>query len=118
MKRYLIALTAIALFFTGCTMGPNYRRPKIETPAAFRGDDLQAGEASIADTRWSELFKDPVLTDLVSTALSNNYDMKIAAEHVLQARAQLGVADSDLFPSLDANGSLSTNRNSLIGSNR
>jgi NodT family efflux transporter outer membrane factor (OMF) lipoprotein len=118
MKRYLIALTAIALFFTSCTMGPNYRRPKIETPAAFRGDDLQAGEASIADTRWSELFKDPVLTDLVSTALSNNYDMKIAAEHVLQARAQLGVADSDLFPSLDANSALSTNRNSLIGSNR
>ena len=99
-------------------MGPNYQRPKIESPAAFRGDDSQTDEASIADTRWSELFKDPVLTDLISTALSNNYDMRIAAERVLQARAQLGVADSDLFPTLDANGTVSSNRNSLIGSNR
>src|SRR5215470_8137621 len=118
MKRYLIPVIASALFLTGCVMGPNYKRPKVETPPSFRGDDLQAGDVSIADTRWSELFKDPVLTDLISTALSNNYDMRIAAERVLQERAQLGVADSDLFPTLDANGTLSTNRNSQIGSNR
>src|SRR5215831_621723 len=118
MKRYLIPVIASALFLTGCVMGPNYKRPKFETPASFRGDDLQVGEASIADTRWSELFKDPVLSDLISTALSSNYDMRIAAERVLEARAQLGIADSDLFPGLDANGTLSTNRNSLIGANR
>src|SRR5215470_8555705 len=118
MKRFLIAVIASALFLTGCAMGPDYRRPKIETPAVFRGDDLHPGSASIADTRWAELFKDPVLTDLISTALSNNYDVRIAAERVLETRAQLGIADSDLFPALDANGALSTNRNSLIGANR
>ncbi len=119
MKRYyLTALIAGTYLLAGCVMGPNYQRPKIEAPAAFRGDDLKTGESSIADMRWSELFKDPVLTGLISTALSNNYDMHIAAERVLQARAQLGVADSDFFPSLDANGALSSNRNSLVGSNR
>src|SRR5215831_6813732 len=98
MKGYLIPVIASALFLTGCVMGPNYKRPKVETPASFRGDDLRSGEASIADTRWSELFKDPVLTYLVSTALNNNYDMKIAAERVLEVREQLGVADRDLLP--------------------
>lgn len=118
MKYYLIALIATTVLLAGCVMGPNYQRPKIASPAAFRGDDSQTDEASIADTRWSELFKDPILTDLISTALSNNYDVRISAERVLQARAQLGVADSDLFPTLDANGTVSSNRNSLIGSNR
>src|SRR3954471_13129604 len=91
MKYYLIALIATTVLLAGCVMGPNYQRPKVESPAAFRGDDSQTDEASIADTRWSELFKDPVLTDLISTALSNNYDVRISAERVLQARAQLGV---------------------------
>ena len=71
MKHYLIALIAGTFLLSGCVMGPNYQRPKVEPPSAFRGDDSQNGEASIADTRWSELFKDPVLTDLISTALSN-----------------------------------------------
>src|SRR5262249_40615928 len=103
MKRSIISIILTTLLLAGCAMGPDYRRSKIETPAAFRGDDLRPGGASIADTRWAELFKDPVLTDLISTALSNNYDVRIAAERVLETRAQLGIADSDLFPALDAN---------------
>ena len=97
MKHYLIALIAGTFLLAGCVMGPNYQRPKIEAPAAFRGDDLKTGESSIADMRWSELFKDPVLTDLISTALSNNYDMRIAAERV---SAGSGAARRGRFGSL------------------
>src|SRR5207247_9715074 len=113
-----VLLAAGSLLLSGCVMGPNYQRPKLDTPATFRGADASAGEASLADTRWSDLFKDPVLTDLITTALKQNYDIRIAAERVLEARAELGITDSELFPSLDLNGTFSANRNSLIGSNR
>jgi outer membrane protein, multidrug efflux system len=53
--------------------------------------------------RWSELFKDPVLTDLIATALEQNHDVRIAAERVLEARAKLGITGSNLYPALDAN---------------
>jgi multidrug efflux system outer membrane protein len=109
-------MIAGAIFLTGCVMGPNYQRPKLETPSAFRGADAPTTEISLADTRWSDLFNDPVLTDLISTALQRNYDMRIAAERVLEARAQFGITDSDLFPTLDASGTLAANRNSQIGS--
>src|SRR5438552_11808615 len=114
----LTLLIAVTLVLSGCVMGPNYQRPKLDTPAAFRGADAGAGKDSLADTRWSDLFKDPVLTDLITTALQQNYDVRIAAERVLEARAQLGISDSDLLPTLDLNGSFAANRNSLVGSNQ
>src|SRR3989454_6262595 len=104
-----------ALFLAGCAVGPNYQRPIVEAPPAFRGVTAQESHESLGDARWSELFKDPVLTDLVSTALSQNYDMRIASERVLEARAQLGVRDSELFPALDVNSAFAANRNSQVG---
>src|SRR5205814_8160757 len=74
-----VLLAAGSLLLSGCVMGPDYQRPNLDTPAAFRGADASAGEASLADTRWSDLFKDPVLTDLITTALKQNYDIRIAA---------------------------------------
>src|SRR6266571_3429761 len=100
MKYRTALLIAMTLLLSGCVMGPNYQRPKLDTPAAFRGADTTAGKDSLADTHWSDLFKDPVLTDLIKTALQQNYDVNIAAERVLEARAQLGISDSELFPAL------------------
>jgi multidrug efflux system outer membrane protein len=118
MKYATTAMAAITLFISGCVAGPNYQRPPIEPPATFRGADVEAGEASIADTRWSELFRDPVLSNLISTALRQNYDLQIATERVWEARAALGITDSDLYPSLDINGTFAANRNSQVGSIR
>src|SRR6266496_3234207 len=100
MKYGTPILIAIALFLSGCAMGPNYQRPRIEAPAAFRGKDNKSDETSLSDTRWSELFKDPVLSDLLSTALRQNYDLRIATERVWEARGALDITDSDLFPTL------------------
>ena len=58
------------------------------------------------------------MTDLVTTALAQNYDMRIAAEHVLQARAQYGITRSDAFPTVAVLGGFSANRNSQIGANK
>jgi NodT family efflux transporter outer membrane factor (OMF) lipoprotein len=118
MKYATPILIAFAMILSGCAMGPNYQRPRVEAPAAFRGADNEGDERSITDTRWSELFKDPVLSELVSTALRQNYDLRIATERVWEARASLGIADSDLFPALDINGTFAANRNSQIGSIR
>jgi multidrug efflux system outer membrane protein len=99
-------------------MGPNYHRPKVETPVSFRGTDLAPTEISLADTQWSDLFKDPALTELISAALRQNYDMRIASERVLAARAVAGIADSELVPTVDFSGEFAAVRNSLTGANR
>jgi hypothetical protein len=67
----------------------------------------KVSEGSLADTAWADLFKDPVLTDLISTALKQNHDVRIAAERVLEARAELGIADSELLPTVDLDATFS-----------
>jgi outer membrane protein, multidrug efflux system len=100
-------------------LGPNYKRPAIETPAAYRGaTSAQQGPESITDLKWFELFRDDQLTQLVSTALKQNFDLRIAAERVLQARAAYGITRADQFPQVDASASVNAARASQIGANR
>ncbi|HVX67760.1 MAG TPA: efflux transporter outer membrane subunit [Bryobacteraceae bacterium] len=115
MKRILATSFAI-LTLTSCAVGPNYQRPKVDPPAQFRGSDAPAGPDSLANTRWFDLFDDAVLKQLVTTALERNFDLRIAAERVLQARAQYGIERSAQFPSLDAAAEFSANRVSSAGS--
>jgi multidrug efflux system outer membrane protein len=100
----LVLLTLIALAAAGCTAGAPYRRPEVPTPPAFRGADtaVQPAAGSIADLEWSALFNDPALTTILTSALKGNFDVRIAAERVLQARAVYRIARSDQYPSLDA----------------
>jgi outer membrane protein TolC len=111
MKRLLILFILSSLLLAGCVMGPNYKRPLVPTPPTFRGADQSTAANSLADTKWPDLFQDPVLTDLVTTALTRNYDMRIAAERVLQARAQYGITRSDVFPTVEVAAGFSANRN-------
>ena len=73
---------------------------------------------SLADTKWFDLFHDDTLTRLVDTALKQNFDLQIAAERVLEARAQLGVIQAARLPNIDATGGFNLNRGSRIGANR
>ncbi len=101
----LLALLAVS----GCAVGPNYHRPTVQTPTAFRAPDVTqetgAETASFADLPWWQVFHDPQLQDLIRTALKQNYDLQIAVERVNAARAQVGIARSNEFPqvSLDPN---------------
>ena len=105
-----------ALLLTGCVVGPNYKRPDVPAPPQFRYGDPD-GPGSIADTKWFNLFQDDVLTKLVNEALQQNFDLRIAAERVLQARAALGITRSQLYPQVNASGEFESARTSKIGAN-
>jgi multidrug efflux system outer membrane protein len=115
--RLLLPVLALAML-SGCVMGPNYNRPKISMPGEFRGAPAGPNaSASIAETKWQDLFPDPVLNQMVSRALLNNFDLAIAAERIEQARAQLGIVRANQLPFLDVQSGLTANRSSSIGSN-
>src|SRR3954462_480336 len=96
MKYVLIAA---GLLLAGCTVGPNYKKPAIALPGQFRGAAAgDTSDKSIADTKWQDLFTDPVLQQLVETALKQNFDIQIAAERVQEARAEFESQRSHLFP--------------------
>jgi multidrug efflux system outer membrane protein len=97
--RIIVAVVAAALV-GGCAIGPNYHRPAVAEPPTFRGQ-ATAEAASLGDAPWWEAFQDPTLKALIHEALTNNYDAAIAAARVQEARANVRVARSDLFPSLD-----------------
>jgi multidrug efflux system outer membrane protein len=110
-NRAFAALAAMAL--AGCTLGPDYVRPEVETPAAWRIDFPKAAE--VANTKWWEQFGDPVLNDLIETALRENHDVRIAAARVDQFIAVLGSTRSQLFPQLVYGADASSNQASREG---
>lgn len=104
--RISIALLSIGLLICGCTMGPNYKRPAIAVPTTYRGiaPDAQAWieTASLGDQKWWDIFQDEQLQSLIRTALQQNYDLRIAASRILEARAHLGITRADQFPTVSA----------------
>ncbi|MBV9770063.1 MAG: efflux transporter outer membrane subunit [Bryobacterales bacterium] len=112
--RHVAVPLLLALGLSGCLVGPNYHRPAATLPAEFPG--ASATKESIADKKWFDIFQDATLKHLVETALEKNFDVRIAAERVLEARAQYGITRANLFPTLDAQGSFTATRSSSIGS--
>jgi multidrug efflux system outer membrane protein len=115
MKRTLLAASLLAL--CGCTMGPNYKRPALALPGEFRGaPPAGAGPAaSLADTKWQDLFPDATLRQMVAAALEHNFDLRIAAERVEEARLQLGITRANQYPFVDAQAGFAAVRSSSIG---
>src|SRR3984957_9854896 len=106
-----------ALMLTGCTVGPNYSRPAIATPANFRAPEPLPPQqaASFANLKWFEVFKDEKLQDLIRTGLAQNYDLRDAAARVEAARASLGITRSAQLPNVGASGAVEINRLSRNG---
>ena len=105
-----------SLLLAGCMVGPNYQRPAIDAPGSYRANsqsDIVSSE-SLGDEKWWEVFQDPVLQELIRTALEQNYDIRIAASRVLQAQAQLGVTRANQFPTVNAGADVSSQRNPKI----
>jgi multidrug efflux system outer membrane protein len=112
MKAVIILLLAGAA--AGCTVGPDYKRPIVTVPDTYRGaaplEPTAPDAVSIGDQAWWDLFQDEQLQELIRTALQQNFDMRIAATRILQARAQLGTTRADQFPTVDAGASASRTR--------
>ena len=115
MHRMLPGLAILLL--CGCTVGPNYQRPKLAIPEQFRAPEpLPAQDASsIGDLKWFELFHDERLQSLIRTALAQNYDLRDAVTRVEAARASLGITRSNQFPQFAASGGVEINRLSRDG---
>ncbi len=95
----------------GCKVGPNYHRPVVQPPTAYRdlseNPPVQPQAASYADLPWWQVFQDPQLQELIRIALKQNYDLQLAAERINEERAQLAITRSRLFPQVQANGDFS-----------
>jgi multidrug efflux system outer membrane protein len=117
MNYRAIAVLISVGWLTSCTVGPNYHRPVVQTPQAFRAPEPLAGPqaASFADLKWWEVFKDPDLQQLIKTALQQNYDLRDAVARVEEARANLGITRSDQFPQVSASGDVQFTRLSRDG---
>lgn len=103
-KEILIVIFLVALS-SGCAVGPNYKRPPLPAPPEYRGSSPnqgQSGPASFGDQKWWDAFQDEALSDLIRTALKQNYDVRIAAERILEAQAQLGITRADQLPTVAA----------------
>lgn len=109
-------LLVVLLILPACTVGPNYRRPNVTSPSVFRGAASAAQQASFADQPWWGVFRDQTLTDLVKTALVNNYDLALAVARVEQARQIAAQARAQYFPAFGYSSALTYGHNQFTGS--
>ena len=116
MRGRLCYLAGAAVLLGGCTLGPDYERPELDTPASYI-QPIEEG-ASFANTPWWELFGDPQLKALVETALAENQDLGIAVARIEEFRALLGITRSNQFPTVDiaaSGGRTNPSQNSFPG---
>jgi multidrug efflux system outer membrane protein len=104
----VLRLGSLLLLMTGCMVGPKYVRPPVPAPPVYRGADeapvSSADQESLGDQKWALVFHEPELQDLIRAVLENNYDVRIAAQRVLEAQAQLRIARSQQFPIVSIGG--------------
>jgi multidrug efflux system outer membrane protein len=101
MARRLLLVALLVSVAAACTLGPDYERPPMTVPEEWR--EVAASEESLANLAWWELFRDEQLNSLITTALAENHDLKIAIERIEEARAMYGFSRADLYPQIDAN---------------
>jgi NodT family efflux transporter outer membrane factor (OMF) lipoprotein len=115
MKFRLLILLIPALV-AGCMFGPKYQRPAVPLPDKFQGASAAVPDASIADLKWSEVFHDAILKQLITTALEQNFDVRMAAERIQEARAQFRIVRANQYPAISGTAQFDASRPSLIGS--
>jgi multidrug efflux system outer membrane protein len=112
--RHPAALAMLAVALSGCVLGPDYKRPAVAAPQAFRFEIKSSRD--MANTAWWEQFQDPALNQLITIALAENKDVKIAAARIEQFLGQYASTRSLLFPQVGA--SLNGQRQRLPESTR
>lgn len=114
--RQPAVLLLVMGFLCGCAVGPNYKRPPVNTPSVYRGltpeEAARSDARSLADEKWWEVFQDEQLKKLIGTALQQNYDVRRAATRVLEAQAVLGITRADQFPTIAGQASATNQRTS------
>jgi multidrug efflux system outer membrane protein len=113
MYRRLLPLAVVTLGLAGCMVGPDYERPSVDAPAAFRFEPRQV--AQTADTEWWKQYGDPVLDQLIADALAANWSVKIAAANVEAAAAVVSQVRAPMFPQVGYGANAGRARFSEVG---
>lgn len=107
--KILLALFLMAVFPYGCMVGPKYAKPEQPQADTFRyGEKTTDTTKSVTSIKWSSIFNDDVLISLIEKGIQNNYDLKIALARLEQAKANLGIAKADLYPSFQYSGQVNS----------
>jgi len=105
-RNELLSVGLLATLISGCTAGPNYKKPAVPAPAVYRGGSPQQqippAVASFGEQKWWDAFQDDALRDLIRAAVEQNYDVRIAAARIVEARALLGITRADQLPEVSA----------------
>ena len=109
------ASVVIALTLAGCTVGPNYERPKLEPPVQHRGLAAQAAAESVADVPWWQIYQDPALQGLIREGIASNLDLRAASARVIESRALAGIAKSYLYPDIGVGFGTTQQQQSRVG---
>ncbi len=121
INRRVMAMLSCSGLLAGCMVGPNYHRPAVQTPPAYRdsSENPQAGvqAASYADLPWWQVFQDPKLQELIRTALERNYDLQLATERINAARGEVTVTRSSLFPQIGGNANFAGGKENTFQTN-
>jgi multidrug efflux system outer membrane protein len=112
IARRAAALALVASL--GCAVGPNYERPELPAPPAFRSTPEE--QASIADLPWWEVFHDEVLQALIRESLEGNRDLATAVANVELARGLAAVQRGELFPQAGYEGDAARGERTFLGS--
>jgi multidrug efflux system outer membrane protein len=112
----LLGILAVLVLEAGCTMGPKYKRPTVDVPQEYRAPAPQqaAQASSLGNEQWWQVYQDPVLTQLIHTALAQNYDVRIAAARVLEAQAQVGITRANQLPSASVGADVFSQQNAKV----
>ena len=112
----LLGIVTLLGLMPGCLMGPKYKRPIVDVPQEYRAPaPQQASQASaLGNERWWQVYQDPVLTQLIHTAIANNYDVRIAAARVLEAQAQVGITRANQLPSANVGADVFSEQNAKV----
>lgn len=126
MTKARISTVVVALLaLSACKVGPNYKRPPLTVPDQYRGvapdattqQPQPSGQQPTEDfavMKWQAVFQDETLQALIKEALTDNYDMRIAATRILQASANLGITRANQFPSVQGSFAIDNVRNNFF----
>jgi multidrug efflux system outer membrane protein len=114
--KLFLFLIMITILPGGCTLAPEYTRPASPVPiewptgTAYQSAETATGTQMAPELKWQEIFTDEKLQKIITTALKNNRDLRIAVLNVEKARALYGIQRAELLPTINAVGSGSKER--------
>jgi multidrug efflux system outer membrane protein len=115
-KTALLGILIVLVLEAGCMMGPKYKRPTVDVPQQYRAPapEQAAQASSLGNEQWWQVYRDPVLTQLIHTAIAQNYDVRIAAARVLEAQAQVGITRANQLPSANVGAGIFSQENAKV----